>query len=81
MTKNKVANPEALYKKLHAEIRKAPKRAEKAKKNVTRKTVSREKGQHIQTDSKNKKWLRQFKLTKEQRTTRVQEKIQRALAK
>lgn len=44
MTKNKVANLEALYKKLHAEIRKGPKRADKAKKNVTRKTVSREKG-------------------------------------
>ena len=82
LTKNKVANLEALYKKLHAEIRKAPKRAEKAKKAASvRKTISKEKGAHIQTDSKNKKWLRSKRLTREQRRERVQAKIERALAK
>jgi large subunit ribosomal protein L5e len=81
LTKNKVANVEALYKKLHADIRKNPKKAEKAKKNPVRKTISKDKGAHIQTDSKNKKWLRTKRLSNQERKERVQAKIQRALAK
>ena len=81
LTKNKVNNLEALYKKLHAEIRKNPKRAEKAAKKPVRKVISKEKGTRILTDSKGKKWLRNFRLTRDERRERVQAKIQRALAK
>lgn len=81
LTKAKVNSLEALYKKAHAEIRKAPKRAQPAKKTPVRKQVSKANGSLIETDSKGRKWLRQFKLTNEQRKARVAAKIQKALAK
>ena len=82
LTKAKVANLEAFYKTIHAAIRKGPKRVKAERKNaVVRKQISKENGSLIEQDSKNKKWLRQFKLTKQQRTARVAAKIQKALLK
>jgi large subunit ribosomal protein L5e len=82
LEKAKVKNTEALYKKVHQEIRKNPVRVKVARKNaVVRKVISKQNGQRILQDSKNKKWLRQFKLTKEQRVARVNAKIQKALSK
>ena len=78
----KVANLEAFYKKVHAEIRKAPKRVKAERKNaVVKKQITKENGSLVLTNSKGKKWLRQFKLTKVQRTARVAAKIQKALLK
>ena len=82
LTKAKVNNLEALYKKIHAEIRKAPKRVKTEKKQAAvRKQITKAKGSLVQQDSKGRKWLRQFKLTKEERTVRVAAKIQKAMAK
>jgi large subunit ribosomal protein L5e len=81
LTKAKVANFEALYKKVHAEIRKSPVRPKAAEKKPTRKQVSKAKGSLILTNSKGKKWLRQFRLSNEERKARVQAKIQKAIAK
>lgn len=81
LTNAKVATMEALYKKIHTEIRKSPARAAPAKKTIVRKQVSKANGALVQTNSKDKKWLRQFKLTKEQRTARVAAKIQKAIQK
>lgn len=78
----KVANVEGLYKKVHSEIRKSPVRVKAERKNaVVRKQISKENGSLVQQDSKGRKWLRQFKLTKAQRTARVAAKIQKALSK
>ena len=77
----KVANLEALYKKVHAEIRKGPKRVKAERKGLTRKQISKDNGSLVQQNSKNGKWLRQFKLTKAQRQARVVAKIQKALNK
>lgn len=77
----KVANLEAFYKKVHAEIRKGPKRTKAEKKQTVRKSITKDNGSYIFQNSKNKKWLRQFKLTKDQRTQRVVAKIQKALQK
>lgn len=81
LQKAKVNNTEALYKKVHAEIRKGPKRVKVEKKNPVRKVISKENGSRILQNSKGAKWLRQFKLTKEQRTARVAAKIQKAISK
>ena len=81
LTKAKVATLEALYKKVHAEIRKAPQRVKAAKKAAVRKQVSKGKGDLIQTNSKNKKWLRQYRITNAERKARVQAKIQKAISK
>jgi large subunit ribosomal protein L5e len=81
LTKAKVANFEALYKKVHAEIRKAPARVKAAAKKPTRKQVSKAKGALIQTDSKGKKWIRHFRLTNAERKARVEAKIKKAIAK
>ena len=77
----KVANLEALYKKVHSAIRAGPKRVKPEKKNTVRKSITKENGSNVFQNSKNKKWLRQFKLTKDQRTQRVAAKIQKALQK
>jgi len=42
LTKGKVASLEALYKKVHAEIRKNPKRDKPAEKKPVRKVISKE---------------------------------------
>jgi large subunit ribosomal protein L5e len=81
LTKAKVATLEALYKKVHTEIRKAPQRVKAAKKAAVRKQVSKGKGDLIQTNSKNKKWLRQYRITNAERKARVQAKIQKAISK
>lgn len=81
LTKTKTATLEALYKKVHAEIRKNSKRPEKAKKTPQRKVISKENGSRILSNSKGAKWLRQFKLTNAQRKARVAAKIQKAIAK
>ena len=81
LTKSKVATLEALYKKVHAEIRKGPKRVKVEKKAPVRKEVSKKNGVLIQTNSKNKKWVRHFRLTNEQRKARVTAKIAKAIRK
>lgn len=81
LTKAKAATFEALYKKVHAEIRKSPARPKADKKAPVRKQITKANGVLVQQNSKNSKWLRHFKLTKEQRTARVAAKIQKALQK
>jgi large subunit ribosomal protein L5e len=84
LLKNKAANLEALFKKVHADIRKAPLRDAKDPKKAApiRKLISKEKEKAVvQADSKGRKWIRHHKLSKEQRKERVIAKIQKALAK
>ena len=82
LTKAKVSSLEALYKKLHADIRKDPKRVKTERKiAVVRKTISRDIKGHVQQDSKNRKWTIARRLTKEQRAERVRVKIQNAITK
>jgi large subunit ribosomal protein L5e len=81
LAKAKAANFEALYKKVHAEIRKSPARAKAAEKKPVRKQVSKAKGALIQQDSKGKKWIRHFRLTNAERKARVEAKIKKAIAK
>lgn len=79
---NKVANLEALYKKVHSDIRGNPKKVKAERKQApSRKVISKEKGQLFQQDSKGRKWLRLKKITKEERKARVVAKIQRAITK
>jgi len=55
---------EAFYKKIHNEIRKAPKKVKVERKNApVRKVISKDKGL-IQEDSKKRKWIRNKKLTR-----------------
>lgn len=81
LTKAKVATFEALYKKVHAEIRKAPKRAKADKKAPVRKQVTKAKGVLIQQNSKGKKWQRHYKLNNAERKARVVAKISKAALK
>jgi large subunit ribosomal protein L5e len=81
LTKAKVANLEALYKKVHTEIRKGPKRTKADKKAPVRKQIKKERGENIMQDSKGRKWIRRFKLTRPQRMEKVADKIKKALAK
>jgi large subunit ribosomal protein L5e len=81
LTKAKVANTEALYKKVHAEIRKNPDRVKVDKKAPVRKQIKKAAGQLVQQDSKNKKWLRQYRLSNAERKARVAAKFQKAIAK
>ena len=81
LKKAKVAKVEDLYKKIHAEIRKSPARVVKKNAKPSRKQVSKKDGQQVFQDSKNRKWLRTFKLTKEQRKARVAAKLQAAMMK
>ena len=78
----KVSTVEALYKKIHDEIRKNPEhiKAKRAKEAV-RKVISKEKGVRVQQNSKGKKWLRHFRLTNAQRKERVQAKMVKAMEK
>jgi len=81
LTKAKVTSLEALYKKLHADIRKSPDRVKTEKKQApVRKVISKDKGL-VQEDSKKRKWTTQRRLTKEQRAERVRVKIQTAVSK
>ena len=79
MTKTKVTSLEALYKTVHANIRKDPKRVKAERKNApVRKIISKEKGLE-QQDFKGRKWTRQQKLSHEQRKERIRTKIQKAI--
>jgi len=78
----KVNSVEALYKKVHQEIRKNPVRVKAEKKSApVRKQITKANGELVFQNSKNGKWRRQFKLTREQRKARVAAKIQKALQK
>lgn len=81
LTKAKVTSLEALYKKLHADIRKGPQRVKPDKKAAVRKTISKDHKGHVQQDSKNRKWTILRRLTREQRNERVKTKIQNAMTK
>lgn len=81
LTKAKAATLEVLYKKLHADIRKDPKRTKVEKKAAVRKTISKDQKGHVQQDSKGRKWTIARRLTREQRSERVRVKIQNAVAK
>lgn len=81
MKKAKVTKVEDLYKKIHAEIRKNPARSTTKNSKPTRKEVSKKDGQLVFSDSKNRKWLKNFRLTKEQRKARVAAKLQAAMQK
>jgi len=83
LQKAKVANLEAFYKKVHAEIRKSPTKTKKAKATkVTRNIINKGTiGFIICENSKKQKWMRHKKLTKAQRTVRVENKIKKAASK
>lgn len=81
LQKTKVASVEALYKKVHTEIRKAPKRVKAEKKAPVRKVIKKENGLRLLQNSKNKQWIRLFKLNRDQRRARVAAKIQKQLQK
>lgn len=81
LTKAKATSLEAVYKKLHADIRKGPQRAKADKKAAVRKTISKDAKGHVQQDSKNRKWTILRRLTREQRKQRVITKIQNAATK
>lgn len=81
ITASKVKTVEELYKKLHADIRKGPKRVKAERKQApVRKVISKDKGLE-QQNSKGVKWIRQKKLSLEQRKERVRVRIQKALTK
>jgi large subunit ribosomal protein L5e len=81
ITKAKVTTLEALYKTVHSNIRKDPKRVKTERKTApSRKLISKDKG-HVSQDSKGRKWMRQHKISIEQRRERVRAKIQKALTK
>ena len=80
LTANKAKTCEEIYKKVHAAIIANPDRKKKAgNAKPTRKVVTAGKAL-VQQDSKGRKWLRQFRLTTEQRKARVTEKFAKAMA-
>jgi large subunit ribosomal protein L5e len=82
LEKNKVQNMEALYKKVHGEIRKAPQRVKAEKKAPVRKVISKAGDKAVQNqDSKGRKWFRHKKLNREERRQRVVQKFQKAMQK
>jgi large subunit ribosomal protein L5e len=79
LAKNKANNVEALYTKVHAEIRKNPDRKKVERKGTpVHKAISKDKARVFQ-DSKGRKWLRHKKLSREERKARVISKIQKAM--
>ena len=75
ITKNKVKTLEELYKKVHAEIRKAPTRPAKDPKKPapSRKVISKPGDKSVlNEDSKKRKWLRHTKLSNAERKERIQ---------
>merc|ERR1711990_464546 len=71
---------EDVYKACHAAIRKNPARAKVAKKNKPVRKVVQAAPTLILQNSQNKKWLRQKKIGKETRATRVQAKMAQIFA-
>jgi len=74
---------EALYKKVHSEIRKNPKKVAKVEKKQqpVRKVISKDKGYLLIEDSKKRKYIRHKKITREEKKKRVMAKIQKAVSK
>merc|ERR1719263_2144967 len=72
---------EDLYKKVHAAIKKNPDRSKKAgNKKPTRKLI--QKGfERVYQDSKNRKWLRQFRIDLDKRNQNIKEKFEAVTAK
>jgi len=82
LQKNKVANLEALYKKVHSEIRKSPKKVKAERKQAAvRKVLSKEKGALIIEDFKKRKYIRNKKITRQERKDRVMAKFAKASKK
>jgi len=82
LTAAKAANTEALYKKVHSEIRKSPARPKAAEAKPTRKVISKKGDKAVVTeDSKKRKYLRHTKLTLAERKARVAARIQKQLSK
>jgi len=76
LKKNKASNLEALYKKLHSEIRKNPKKVKAERKNKpVRKIIGKDKYAVVREDSKGRKYVRHLKMGKEQKKKRVVAKI------
>ena len=71
---------ESIYKAAHAAIRKSPARAKDAKKNKPVRKEVQARPTLIMQNSKGKKWLRQKKITKEQRRERVNAKVQKIIS-
>ena len=80
---NKVKNLEALYKKVHADIRKNPLRQKVDKKDKpVRKVISKANDKAVKFEnSKKKTWIRHKKLSKAERVERVRIKILQATKK
>jgi len=74
---------EALYKKIHAEIRKNPKRTKPDRKNApVRKIISKDGDKReVRQNFAKKSWVRNRKLTRAERKARVAAKIQAAISK
>jgi large subunit ribosomal protein L5e len=80
LTANKVKTCEDLYKKVHKAIQANPDRKKKvASKKPTRKVIQ-DGPQRVFSDSKGRKYLREFKLNKAQRKARIDAKFAAAMA-
>lgn len=73
---------EALYKKVHTEIRKNPKAVKAERKQAAvRKVISKDRTAIVYEDSKKRKYIRHKKMNKDERKKRVAAKIQKAISK
>jgi len=74
---------EALYKKLHSDIRKNPKKVKAEKRaNAVKKVISKPNDKAVvRENSQKKKWIRHLKLSRKERKQRVDQKIKIAIAK
>jgi large subunit ribosomal protein L5e len=79
LTDTKSKTCEDLYKKVHAAIVANPVRATAAAKKVGARKVIDAKPQLVQQDTKGRKWLRHFRLTKDQRQEKVNLKFKTAM--
>jgi len=76
----KVKDCESLYAKVHKAIKANPDRKKKAgNKKPTRKVITAGKAL-VQQDSKNRKWLRHFRITNEMRKQKITDKFAAAMA-
>lgn len=79
MSNNKTKTCQDVYKKVHKAINDNPDRVKgKGNAKPTKKVVTDGKAKVFQ-DSKGRKWLRHFRLTKEQRKQRVMDKFKAAM--
>lgn len=71
-----------MYKKVHNEIRKNPKKVKAERKNApVKKVISKDKFAIVREDSKKRKYLRHIKITRDEKKKRVVAKIQKAISK